>query len=91
MESRRFGKCGWCGRTIDVTKQASEHTRYSEYVCDVCDQFISDDAMLNYLYYAKENGWPDYDREHDRLRGTITHWDYVDKYDEWLRGLLVRS
>lgn len=64
MSKRKFSRCEWCGRTIDVTNQDRD-------LCDVCPQFPSKDAMLNYAYQANKNGWPNYDKKNNRLTGGL--------------------
>jgi len=73
MASRRYGKCEWCGRTIDITNQDRD-------LCNVCAFFPGQAAMVSYAYQASKNGWPEYDSETNRLKGVIAHEECVHKW-----------
>lgn len=47
MSKRKYGKCLWCGRTIDVTNSDRE-------LCDDCSQYPSDKAMIQANIGKKE-------------------------------------
>ena len=73
MTKRKYARCDWCGRTIDVTNHDRD-------LCDVCAQFPSERAMLNYAYQAKKYGWPNYNQRTNLLEGVIGHEECVHKW-----------